>query len=260
MDMFRYGCTALAGTNKVGDLKPDANGYRDVVLGGFNVFNSGRAFYSYGPSVRGLFENSSAFQRRVKRGSLFGECGHPKQFGLNLQQFMQRVMMIDETNVGHHIAEVWADDTLFRGADGQPIVTIMGKVKPEGPKAEALESLFQNPKANVCFSIRSLTDDKPIRGVMNKEVRTIITWDSVIEPGIAMANKWDCPSLESFAEDGQLIVTRDMLDILKARHEQVGMGIEDGGLFDQIIVDLGSRKPRAGELVVPLGGSLKWKA
>lgn len=259
MELFRYGCTALQGTNKTGVMTPDSDGFYTMVLGGFNVHNSGEAWYPWSSNVQALFAKTSAFQRRVLDGALRGELGHPRpQPGASNRDFMNRIMDIFEPNVCQHIGEVWSDDGLFRGRDGQPIVAILGKVKPFGDKKGALIDALETPRANACQSIRSLTDDQYRNGRLEKEVRAVITWDHVNEPGIAIAKKWNAPGLEA-RNQPELVVTRDMLDELVERHQRSKFGTESGRqVAKSIILDIGARKPNRGELVFPIGGSSRW--
>jgi hypothetical protein len=258
MELFRYGCTAIQGLNKAGVMVADENGFYDMVLGGFNVHNSADAWYPWTPSVQTLFSKSSAFQRRIMDGALRGELGHPRMVpGMTDRQFMSRILDIYEPNVCQMFGEVWADDSLFKGRDGQPIIAILGKVKPFGDKKEALLDALETPKANACQSIRSLTDDTIRRGRVEKEVRAIITWDHVNEPGIAIARKWNSPSLESRGDT--MVISRDMLDQLVERRQQKGLGTESScNMAKSIILDIGARKPKPGEFVIPLGGSTRW--
>lgn len=258
MELFRYGCTALQGTNKTGVLRPDADGFYPMVLGGFNVHNSGEAWYPWSANVQALFAKTSAFQRRVSDGALRGELGHPRPLpGQTSREFMARVTDIFEPNVCQLIGEVWADDGMFRGRDGQPIIAILGKVKPAGDKKGALIDALETPRANACQSIRSLTDDQYRNGRLEKEVRAIVTWDHVNEPGIHLAKKWNSPGLESIKQP-ELIVTRDMLDELVERRQASKMGMESTNVTKSILLDIGARKPNRGELCFPVGGSTRW--
>lgn len=258
MELFRYGCTAMAGSTKAGVLVPDADGFYTMVLGGFNVYNSADAWYPYTRSVQGLFHPSSSLMRRIREGALRGELGHPRKApGQDDRSFMTRVMDIYEPNVCQQFGDVWADDGLFRGRDGQPIIAILGKVKPFGAQKGALIDALETPKAAANQSVRSLTDDNIRNGRLEKEVVTIITWDHPNEPGIPIAKKWNSPSLESYGDT--FTVSRDMLDELAERRNNVLLGNESANqIVKSIIVDIAARKPRRGELSYPVGGSTRW--
>lgn len=200
MNGFSLSCTALLGTNKAGTLKCDADGYYTVVLGALDVYNSTGAYYPEA-SARHLFEKSASLMRRIASGNLRGEYGHPRmQPGMTMDQFVNRVRDIYEPHVCMHIRKVTVDYTSFRNENGQPVITIIGEVKPSGPMGPALKEQFENKHEDVCFSIRSLTNDEFDGRRTNKHIRLIVTWDYVNEPGLAQAHKWNAPGLESHAD------------------------------------------------------------
>ena len=196
----RFACTSLAGTNKVGNLKKDENGYYEVVVGALNVFNSAGQFYVY-EQAKQLFESSSQLMRRVSRGSLRGEYGHPKMLpGMSNEQFANRVMSIHEENTCCHHKEITLDFDRVKDDQGKPVIAIISKVFPSGPMGAALERSLNNPNENVCFSIRAFTDDYRDGGICKRVLKTIVTWDLVNEPGIASAEKFKSPALEAMSE------------------------------------------------------------
>lgn len=192
----RFQCTALAGTNKAGILRKDEKGYREVVVGALNVFNSAGQYYTF-EHAKGLFENSSQLQRRVTKGNLFTELGHPKKLpGMTDDDFTRRILQIDEGNICGHIRSVDLDFNRVKDEHGKPVIAMLAWVGPSGPHGLALERSFDNPDENVCFSIRAFTDDYRHGGIVHRHLKTIVTWDKVTEPGISVANKWMAPSLE----------------------------------------------------------------
>jgi hypothetical protein len=197
-----YSCTALVGSNKTGVLKPDADGYYTVVLGALNFFNSAGQYYPLEPAKK-LFDESSILVRRAKSGDLRMEYGHPKfQPGMSKKDYLYRIMDIYEVNVCAHIAAVWLDDKVVKDDRGNPIVAILGKIKPSGPHGAVLKEQLENAKENVCFSIRSITDDyRDATGQVFKIIKEIYTWDYVNEPGISAARKWLSPALESLGTE-----------------------------------------------------------
>jgi hypothetical protein len=214
-----FSCTALQGTNKCGKLKPDADGYYEMVLGALNFYNSAGAFYPYEGSAKEVFKASSSFMRRVAKGALRGEYGHPKRDNMTLNQYMIRLLEVDERMVSHHIKEVRVDYTAVKDARGNPCIAIIGLVKPSGPYGPALLATIENPSENASFSVRAVTADDDVRGVRTKEIQQIITWDYVNEPGIAVADKYNAPSLESFVD---LQVTKAIMkSVAKAKEEEM---------------------------------------
>lgn len=202
MDKVRFTATKLNGLNKKGILKPDANGYYTMPIGGLNAWNSAGQYYTL-QGAEQLFKSSSILMRRIGNGNLKSELGHPMpEKGMSENQYVNRVLTIKEDNVIAHIAEVWLDMEFGKKnpqLKNPELVAIMGRVKPSGPHAAALQSSFDNPEENVCFSIRGLTRDVFERGICKRVLTTIVTWDCVTEPGISFANKWDAPALEELS-------------------------------------------------------------
>ncbi|WP_233875006.1 S80 family phage morphogenetic serine protease [Paraburkholderia adhaesiva] len=238
----RFGLTALNGINKSGTLKPDANGYYPVVLGGLNMFNSVNQYYPYEPA-RGFFENSSQFMRRVHSGNLRGEYGHPKRLpGQNIEDYARRILDIDVNNVSHHIAEVTLDFENYKDPDGRNIIAILGQVKPSGPQGAHLKNSLDNPKENVCFSIRSFTLDVPVGRTVRRELKNVVTWDYVNEPGLFIASKFNSPALEEIDE---MMLSKQQLDraVAVPRHLNArapNIGLESARLtLDELYQSLG---------------------
>lgn len=226
MKCVEYGCTALMGTNKVGKLNKDENGYYEVLLGALDVYNSGQAWYPATQRATSLFEDSSLLQRRIKDGSLRGEYGHPKRVpGQSMQDYLLRCMTIEETLQAFHIKSVRLDDSVVKGPDGRKVISIVAKILPSGPYGPALEKQLNNPEENVCFSIRALTDDRMVRGETHKELKQIVTWDYVNEPGLWTAKKWHAPTLECYSGD-TMIITTDIVTSLATAQEQGKVSME----------------------------------
>lgn len=202
--VIKFSAARLQNAGKRGELKPDAEGYYDLVIGGLNSYNSAGEFYTL-EGAKELFEKSSSFMRRVANGCLKGEVGHPKKAtGMSMNEYVNRILTIDEGNICCHFKEIWLDMDYGKRTNNQRspnLVAIMAKVKPAGPKAASLEASLQNNSENVCFSIRALTKDYFVRGQCYRVLTNIVTFDNVVEPGIAIANKWDSPGLESLVNE-----------------------------------------------------------
>jgi len=230
----RFACTSLKGTNKVGILPVDENGYRTMIVGALNMFNSAGELY-VAQEAKELFEGSSAFMRRVARGVLKAEYGHPKLLpGQSERSFAARVLNIDEDRVCAHHKELWLQD--MTGPDGRPVLAIMSKVGVSGPFGATLERSLNNKDENVCFSIRAFTDDRMIGGINHRTLRQIITFDYVNEPGMSVAEKFKSPALEAFGKtiidpsqfttDYERTITRSMLEAGLAEDTKNGVATE----------------------------------
>lgn len=221
----KFSCTALAGTGKAGVLTADADGYFSLPIGGLNCFNSVGQFYPY-QAAKNLFEQSSALMRRISTGCLKGEYGHPKrQVGQSMDEYAHRIMTIEEKSVCVHFKEVWLDFNSMKDDLGRPIIAIMASLRPSGPYARALEDSLGNPKEDVCFSIRSFTEDVRMGGIVNRNLVEIVTWDFVTEPGISTARKYKAPSLESYVDES---FTKD--NIINAVKPMEGAAMESSAI------------------------------
>lgn len=219
---IHFTCTALVGLNKGGELKPDSDGYRKVVLGALGIYNSAGEYYTT-HAIEEIF-NSSLFKDRVNQGRLRSELGHPKiRPNETERSFLSRIYQIEEKNVCAHIKEVYIDLTSVKDNNDQPVVAIIGKVIPSGPYADTLEKQFNNPNENVCFSVRGLSDDVVIRGINNKSLKQIITWDNVNDPGISVANKFKSPALESL---NQYIFSRQTIESFASNTVPTSVALE----------------------------------
>lgn len=197
-----FTCTQLNGTNKVGTLKKNANGYYTMVIGALNMFNSAGMYYDF-KAAEQFFKESSALMRRVSRGSLRGENGHPRREpGMSVQAYYARLLQIHEDKVVCHFASITLDFNNYKDDQGRPIVAIVAEVCPSGPLGSMLEKQLQNPQENVCFSIRSFTDDRLVNGIVTRYIKTIVTFDYVNEPGMSVANKFNAanPALEALED------------------------------------------------------------
>ena len=158
MKTVRFTSTRLVGTGKKGIIKPDETGYYTFPMGGLNAFNSAGEYYTLEGAVE-LFRESSILMRRMDKGYLKSELGHPKKIpGMSDDQYLERIMTIEETNVVAHIKELWLDhDFGIKNPQfkNPALVAIMGKIRPSGPHGPALEASIQNPCENVGFSIQT---------------------------------------------------------------------------------------------------------
>lgn len=248
MNEMKYGCTALQGTNKVGILKPDADGRYDMILGALEYPNSVGDIYTLS-SAQKFFEEGSSLRRRINNGQLRGEMGHPKKLpGMSEQDYLQRILTIEETNVCCHFSEVWIDFNSVKDKEtGRPIVTFRAKVKPSGPKGQYLKEMLDDPKQNVAFSVRSLTMNKQVGFRQHKDFTQIVTWDYVNEPGLAPANKYGVPTLENYADTFEMIDSTLVKRTLRqAKKNNVSM--ESAQLMEELLINLSPKKQ----------GSLTW--
>lgn len=193
-----FECIRLKGSNKLGIIKPDKDGCYTQVIGGLNAYNSGGSFYELEAGLQ-FFQAQSSFQRKIGRGVLRAETGHPKKTpGMKEYEYGERILRIEETLVCGTWRKIWLSNADLRDEQGRRIVPIMGTIYPSGPYRDMLIHAFQSPGEQVCFSIRSFTNDIPRGdGTFIKKLLQIVTFDYVNEPGIWSAEKLLSPTLES---------------------------------------------------------------
>lgn len=199
MERIVYQCNVLQGINKAGDLKKLDNGYYEVRLGALGAFNAQGWLYSE-PEGRRLIEGSGGLMRMIETARLRGEAGHPRfRQGMSQLEWFSRVNDIFEPNVCVHIRRI----RLEPGVDekGRAVTMVIGEVKSSGKESTWLDRQLENRDEDVCFSIRSFTEDKVVGGIKTKFLKKIVTWDCVNEPGIAKSSKYGTASLESLAGD-----------------------------------------------------------
>jgi len=243
MSQIVYGNTLLQGINKAGRLPCDDAGYYTLVLGALGVENSAGEVYVDTPNARATFENNSTLIRRISKGLLKGEYGHPdpSQYP-SMSLFERRARQIKEERVSHHIAEIRLENIDY---NGRPVLGIIGRVKPCGPYGYVLKESLDNPEENVTFSGRYFSNVSIRGGQRQREIHTVATWDFVSEPGIDMAQKYYSPSLES--QDDFLLYPQQIL--AEAEQEAEGeLAMENGGLSARdLACDLGIRRVRSNQ-------------
>ena len=127
--------------NKKEAFKPDENGYYDLILGAFNVFNSAGEYYVLTKNIENMFNNqNSILMRRLLNGYLKAELGHPVKIGnMSDRDYIRRICTIDENNVCARINSLRLVKTsMVEPGMTDPIVLVRGKVKPFGPKKDIL--------------------------------------------------------------------------------------------------------------------------
>ena len=137
MSNLVYKNTTLVGSTKTGNLTPDANGYYELVLGAFDYHNSKGDFYTLEPFKK-LLVSSSSLMRRINRGALRSEYGHPRlDPSMGKRGMIMRVLDIHEDKVCAHIKSIELDESRIIN-NGSKVAAVIGMVKPSGPFGDAL--------------------------------------------------------------------------------------------------------------------------
>lgn len=237
MSTYTVGAEVMRGVNnnKEGIIKPDENGWYLVNLGALEYPNSRGEIYDEG-SARAFLTADNPFTRKLRKGCLAGELGHPmRETGMTDSQWLERVLTIAETNESHTIMSVTIDTTAV-DRSGRRYTAIRGKVKPSGPHKQILLDKFADPNINVCFSVRSFAKNIVGMGGTKKHFLNIITFDYVLEPGLAVANKYESPALESHTSDVSMLAIEQYAVKLEANKS--GLSMESANEAKEVIHDV----------------------
>lgn len=200
---------ALGGQDSI--LKPDANGYYNVILSTFNVFNRGGTYYDFDSSVSDLIKKSSTMRIRLNNQQLKGEYGHPKfKIGESEMNILKRTLEIEETRVCMFIKEVtFSTSTKVTPETGDPIIIVRGLIKPTGPYGDTMKREMEDTDINSAWSLRGRFLPGIIQGRPLKKVTDIITWDYVNSQGLPHADKLGSLTME---DDSEIYITPESLD------------------------------------------------
>lgn len=239
MSEIIYSASALKVPGKKGILTPDANGYYTVCLGAIGASNRTGLNYPL-QTNRHHFEGNSIFMEAIRNGSVYAENGHPKPNpGESPAAFISRASYVSEDRTCAHIGQIWLDDKHlakeFPGA-----MCIFGKVKPYGELKHVVEEAFANGMQNACFSIRCLKNDYISGGKRCRDMKEVITFDFVNDPGMAHARKQYSPGFESVetintdvVEFTNVTLSRD--DVKAAMADQKVMGLENNRILESVL-------------------------
>lgn len=252
----RYDCNILKSSGKCGILKPDENGYREITLGAFDCMASdGSAYYPMSAHIKKLFSESGELQRRAKSERLRGEANHPQFIpGMSLDVYLDRLREIRNELVSHHIKSPRL--VVSKDANGKKLVLVKGLVKPSGVHYAALERSLANREEDTCFSLRSIVGFHFEGGKRVNDVRELVTWDWVSEPGMDIASKYRSAGLLSAGNhDLAFDITPEMLNNIDLQRSasRAGMLSESSVTTSMIRSAIGWEKV---EVVVP--GSMGW--
>lgn len=225
--------------NKSGRAKPNKDGSYTVILGGLNTANNAGEWYTLEHSDK-LFSSSSIFMTDVNEGTVESENGHPIRQPFHTKEtWPQRFMSIQPDRVTNTIQKVWLDSTYARQINDprmpKDAVIIMGEVVPFGEKQHILDAILRNPKKNLCYSIRCISDLYQGKVKRIRVIRSVITFDLVQTGGIVFSKKDFHPTIESIAH----MPSKEVLDSLAnlGQEERLQFTTENSAV-NRIITDL----------------------
>ena len=222
MGECRFGNIILPKSGKNGILTPDDEGYYTLNGGGFNIPNRQGVTYSFNSYIQECMSPESDFRRRLERGEVQGEMGHPPRYYLKLvdgqvvrheittvYEWILRLRTIDQDRVCMLISDV-----LFSWEGNDPKTSPLNvkyRLKPFGPFGKYLEEHLKTPSANTSISIRTvISPTSPMDKYRNVEYWTGADW--VPEPGMDKANKWMTEGCEGLDLNNYVVGSQNIDD------------------------------------------------
>jgi len=171
-------------------FKPDSDGYYKMCVGGFDVPCYSGSVYLYDNAVKGFFDSSSSFQRRIKSGKLRGELNHPTITpGMSDAQWLQRVATVEPSRYATRFSKMWLEHS--KDDKGDDLVLAWARLKPFGTYGDTVKESLHDPEDNTGYSVRSITSIPVlIGGRPTRKVRSMVTYDYVDEQDVYMADKF----------------------------------------------------------------------
>lgn len=244
MSIAIYSCNILTAKKKIGQLKADENGYREITLGAFDCLTLKNEFYPFTQAVKKMFTSGSELMTRIETGRCRGEVEHPlPEPGMSMSAFMNRAKMINNKFTSHHIKSVRLEEGVDH--EGKKIILCLGMIRGSGPFGDAFESRISNPDENLDLSVRSFTEPGIFKaGIKQKPIKLLITWDQVNQGGVSVSNKFDTPSMESVTDTNQIWTPEtdiefNEMNLIKAdalNVQQMSLGMESDNVIDSTLV------------------------
>lgn len=207
-NIAQYACISYPGVNQTKGMKANADGYWDVVVGGFDLTNPAGEYFPMTDAVKRIFEDDfSLIRKRLLNNQLYSEYGHPKLAGLNNQQILQRIAHIEETMRCNFIRSI----TLKAAKDdqGTDFIAVWANITPAGPYAEPLLKSMTNPDENVAWSVRSFSKPGFYKGRAATILTDVVNYDNVTSPGVAQATQFKTATMQSlqYLKDTKVLLT-----------------------------------------------------
>lgn len=178
-------------------FQPNEDGEFWVRVGALNAYNNLGVLYIDGIDKNSLKlavnDSTSTIRRKMAKNQFHGEAGHPLwEPGISDEKFYERNMFVDPKCMSHSFRQIQITETneiVDKLGIGGNLCYIDALIYPYGPYEEPLRRALMNPKENVSFSIRAITDNFYVKSMPVRRLKDIITWDWVAEGGIEQANQ-----------------------------------------------------------------------
>jgi hypothetical protein len=222
---------ASIGAGKQIVINKDEEGYYEIRVGSFNVFNSVGEYYPLTQQVKDILSDSR-FTKDLADGKIYSELDHPEfKKGMGVEEYIRRNIEIKPDNLIAHIKEVRLEQTNESSNNGSDrVVACFVKVKPFGTHADILEKSLNTSSINTAFSLRCLYRPRTVGSVVYRDISTIVTWDFVLANGVEKSDKFSTVGREHrFSVDA---VKKALSNIEKDNVERTSAGLESNVNMD----------------------------
>lgn len=154
-------------------LKKNDDGTYTVIATSFGVPDINGNVYE---APKGLFDESSKFTQRVKRGVLLGELGHPEP-----RREGEGIWTAEARAITIHLDRACAALSDFKivQREGLPdAIQFVAKLL-DTPCGKLAKMLLEDASQPAMFAMRAYVDDKIVEGQTTRVIRDIITFDLV---------------------------------------------------------------------------------
>lgn len=216
-NIAQYACISYPGVNQTRGMKPNADGYWDVIVGGFDLTNPAGEYFPMVDSVKRIFEDpKSLINIRLAQANLYSEYGHPSILGLSHSDILRRLAHIDEKNRCNFIRSI----TLKSAKDdrGTEFIAVWANIIPAGPYAEPLLKSMMNPDENVAWSVRSFSRPGFYKGRAATILTDIVNYDNVTSPGVKQACQFKSATMQGlvYVPDTKILLTDEDFRVAEA--------------------------------------------
>lgn len=249
MSEYRFTIDRSNLEGKQGILKCDAQGnFDDVLVGVFNVENSAGERYIFDQDIKNMLDSgleASQMTKWLAQGKLIGEQEHPhiseflskdRSFEFAKSLWVRRNAELRVSNMAMEVSGIDCRELPDR-VDGRRVYGVFFRMRPT---VDALKESLLDPNSNTAFSLRSYIN-RMMRGTeILRKCTNIFTFDWVKLNGIAMAEKYQMPGLES--ETSGVLLTPEVIKDINQIYEDeaLAVGVESGaGIITQVIKESG---------------------
>ncbi len=174
-------------------VRADQEGYYTLPVAVLGTVSQNNTYYDVESFAKQMTSPDTFINKVLTQGKLYGEFGHPRIAGLSNELSLERLAVVEEKSISHHIRDISTGASLPNGGK-----LVLASIKPTGPYKQALQDSIDDPCINTAFSLRAITSAEPRGQVSYRVMKKLVTFDAVAAGGYSEAAKSYAPGLESF--------------------------------------------------------------